>query len=106
MRYFYNDEYTVNGEVWTLEEFKDLLEEEMWNLKEIELLEMKRNYGGQMWCYAGERFVEKGDCGKHCINYKPCNGKSGRCRYLENGFIGTGDTYILTKNGLKEATND
>jgi len=70
--------------------------------EEIELFEMKRDIGGQMWCDEGFEFVEKGDCGKWCLSYKPCNGKSGRCRNLKNGFIRTGRKFFLTKNGLKK----
>ena len=70
--------------------------------EEIELFEMKRDIGGEMWCEENERFVEKGDCGKWCPMYSPCNGKSGRCRNLKNGFVETGLKFLLTKDGLRE----
>ena len=86
--------------VGTLDGYKDMIidgEEE-----EIELFEMKRDIGGEMWCEEREDFVEKGDCDRWCNHYKPCNGKSGRCRELKNGFVETGLKFLLTKSGLEE----
>ena len=94
MRYFMADD----GEyILPLDCFKEELIED--DLEEMRLLEMKRDLGGEMYCNKNERFVEKGDCGKWCSMYSPCNGKSGRCRYLENGFIITGKKFILLKSG-------
>jgi hypothetical protein len=98
MRYFMekDSEYTYD-----LNYFKDMIIEE--NIEKLELLEMKRDYGGEMWCDENQNFVEKGeDCGIQCPLYSPCNGKSGRCRSLKNGFVETGREFILTKFGLKE----
>jgi hypothetical protein len=100
MKYFYNEE-NQDGAVLTLNDFREILEEE--KLDKIELREMKRDYNSPMYCNANDYFPGIGDCGSDCINYKPCNGKSGRCRFLENSFMPTGKTYILTKKGLKEA---
>ena len=100
MRYF--TESMDTDEVQSLEFFKAEIDED---LKEIELFEMKRDIGGEMWCDEHFDFVEKGDCGKWCDYYKPCNGKSGRCRNLKNGFIVTGRKFLLTKDGLREITN-
>lgn len=98
MRYF--TESTDTDGVQSLEFYKSEIDED---LKEIELFEMKRDIGGQMWCDEVWDFVEKGmDCGRFCKHYKPCNGKSGRCRYLKNGFVETGLKFILTKEGLEE----
>ena len=99
MKYYYSDEF-CDGWVMTLEDAKETLKED--DVEEIELEEMKRDIGGNMYCSAKEYFIEKGDCGKWCPMYSPCNGRSGRCRELENGFIGTGKKFILTKSGLKE----
>ena len=96
MKYF--TESTDTDGVEALEFYKSELDED---LKEIELLEMKRDIGGEMWCDEVWDFVEKGDCGRWCDYYKPCNGKSGRCRNLKNGFIETGRKFILTKSGLR-----
>ncbi len=91
-----DSEYTYD-----LNYFKDMIIEE--NIEKLELLEMKRDYGGEMWCDENQNFVEKGeDCGIQCPLYSPCNGKSGRCRSLKNGFVETGREFILTKFGLKE----
>ena len=98
MRYFIEKECPDDG-VFTLDDFKMTIGDD---IEEIELSEMKREYGGEMWCDEGFEFVEKGDCGKWCLSYQPCNGKSGRCRNLKNGFIETGREFILTELGLKE----
>lgn len=98
MKYYYSDECC--DYICTLDSFKIILKED--DLKKIELEEMKRDFGEKMYCKNNEAFVEKGDCDRFCPMYSPCNGKSGRCRYLENGFIGTGKKFILTKNDLKE----
>lgn len=96
MKYFMEEEFSEM--VYTLDYFKSMIDED---LKEIKLLEMKRDYGGEMWCKENQEFIERGDCGYFCIHYHPCNGKNGRCRYLENDFIGTGRKFLLTKDGLK-----
>lgn len=36
---------------------------------------------GFFWCKAVDECAEEGGCGKDCEYYKPCNGKSGICRY-------------------------
>jgi len=97
MKYYYSDEYCEY--VCSLDGFKIILEED--DIEEMELEEMERDFGGEMYCKKNEVFVEKGDCDRFCSMYSPCNGKSGRCRNLENGFIGTGKKFILTKNGIK-----
>ena len=98
MRYF-TESMDTDG-VESLDFFKDeLIDDE---LEEMELLEMKRDIGGPMWCDEFFDFVVKGDCGKWCNYYEPCNGKSGRCRNLKNGFKQTGRKFLLTKDGLSE----
>lgn len=94
------------------------LDELIWPLKEWKLrmkdnetfgygykirLELcKREIGGEMFCSLQEEFVERGiDCGKRkCANYEPCNGKSGRCKNLKNGYEGVGKFFILFSNGI------
>ena len=97
MKYYMCDESEY---VFTLDDFKVQLEEE--GEESIEIKEVKRDYGGEMWCRRAERFVEKGECGRVCDTYEPCNGKNGRCRNLENGFRKTGKRFLLNKSGLKE----
>ena len=99
MKYFVEKECSDNG-VMTLANCKEILEDD--DIKEVELLEAKRDFGGPMYCNEYERFIEKGDCGLGCKEYEPCNKISGRCRYLENSFKNTGKEFLLTEDGLKE----
>ena len=100
MRYFIG----VNEEFcYSLKTFKEELRED--GLDSIELWEMKRDYGGPMWCKLKQEFSEYTDecCGKiNCDNYKPRNHKNGRCNFLENGFIDSGEKFLLTKKGLRK----
>lgn len=98
MKYYMSDDSEY---VFPLEEFRETLMDDD-DLEKIELEEMKRDIGGEMWCKRREDFVEPGFCGLGCQLYNPCNGKNGKCRNLENGFVGTGKKFILTKDGLKE----
>ena len=98
MRYF-TESLDTDG-VQSLEFYRSELADD---LKEIELLEMKRDTGGEMWCEERFEFVEKGDCGRWCDYYNPCNRRNGRCRHLKNGFVQTGRKFILTKDGIREA---
>ena len=96
--------YDESEYVFTLSDFETMLIDE--KEEEMKIEEVKRDYGGNMWCRKRETFIEKGDCGSICDTYEPCNSKNGRCRNLENGFKKTGRKFLLTKNGLKEVTND
>lgn len=100
IRYFVDEE---NREaIFTLDYFEDMINE---SRKRMTLLEMRRDYGsGIMWCRENqhETPIEKGDCGRDCPRYSPCNYIKGRCRYLDNCFIETGGRFILTEFGLKE----
>jgi len=102
MKYFM-EESLGDGCVYPLQEFTETLND-IEDLKEIKLLEMKRDYGGEMWCKKFQEFPEFAFCGLGCQGYNPCNGKSGKCRHLVNGFVETGRKFILTKFGLKEIT--
>lgn len=97
MKYYMCDESEY---ILTLDDVKIMFQEDY--LEEIKLEEMQRDYGGEMYCEENEVFVKKCDCGKSCSMYSPCNGKGGRCRYLKNGFIGTGRKFLLTEDRLKE----
>jgi len=66
--------------------------------EDVTLFEMKRDIGGEMWCPKLFDFVDNA-CGHACKDYNPCNGKSGRCRNLKNGFIKTGKKFRL-KDGF------
>lgn len=42
------------------------------------------------WCKAIDEVCSKDDditCGKECVDYTPCNGKSGRCLYKTHCYI-------------------
>ena len=98
MKYYIADD---GDYVQPLDSFKEELMED--DSEEIILLETERDIGGKMWCEDNETFVTKrADCGIQCSEYDPCNGKSGRCRALKNGFRITGRKFLLTKDGLKE----
>lgn len=101
-RWFLN----VNGfeeYVWPLSEFIRHISEG--ETDEFILEEEKRDIGGPMWCQESSDFVEPGYCGKMwCEEYSPCNGKSGRCKRLKNGFVGTGRLFRLTRDGLTEVS--
>ena len=85
--------------VYDLEYFRELLDDR--DIDEpVVLKEMRRDVGGPMWCNKLREFT-CGCCGVDCEDYNPCNGKSGCCRYLENGFVETGQSFVLTNDGLK-----
>lgn len=79
---------TENSEIcYPLDHFKDM------GHKEMELFEaVPERIKGVGWCkeYQSIVGVEVGDCGKHCKEYKPKNGKNGCCihrssRLFEHG---------------------
>ena len=65
------------------------------------LLEMKRDIGGEMFCREFMEFIDD-ECGNDCEFYNPCNGKSGRCRKLVNGFVETGKKFVLNQNHIEQ----
>jgi hypothetical protein len=68
---------------------------------DIELQKTEKN-SESMWCLTHGEFIERGEnqCGKRqCPTYEPCNGKSGRCKFLKNTLIGTGKFYTVLPNG-------
>lgn len=76
--------------------------------QEIELELAERETGvSHFWC--DEFFIvgddSKESCGLQCTEYKPRNGKSGRCKHHQNCFVGTGRKFKLSdKEKLKEIT--
>lgn len=58
--------------------------------------------GGWYWCLVEGESGEVGDgnCGKNCADYKPRNGKNGRCCHSRNCYEPVGEILILTKEGL------
>lgn len=59
---------------------EDMKEE---GLTELKIFEAKRVTGeSYFWCSVNQEVGEKGEgCGRICSQYKPRNGKNGRCRY-------------------------
>ena len=96
MKLYLNPNYDEH--VMPLSEWCDLLETEI-EAESIIIEECKRDKGGPMHCLQEDFFPEKGDCGRACKQYKPCNGKSGRCRHLASGYIGTGKLFQLNRKG-------
>ena len=85
MKYFMEE----SGEfIYPLQQFID-------DDEDVILFEMKRDIGGDMFCKEDQEFVDDESCGNDCEYYDPCNGVSGRCRSLQNGFVETGKKYIL-----------
>lgn len=37
---------------------------------------------GFFWCSSFGEITEKGECGKQCEFYEPCNGTTGRCKHF------------------------
>lgn len=63
---------------------KDLIDMAKHEFLEIEVIEAKRITGdGYFYCtYYGECGISgDGECGKICEQYRPRNGKNGRCRH-------------------------
>ena len=97
----YSD-YADGVELFSLEYFK---QEISIRTPEITLFEHERDFGCEaMWCKKMTEFVMKdeNECGEYCPYYKPRNGKSGRCKFLDNTFKMTGKVFRLTKEGLEE----
>ena len=89
MKYFMEE----SGEfVYPLQQFID-------DGEDVILFEMKRDIGGVMFCNEEKYFVDD-ECGDNCAYYNPCNGVSGRCRSLQNGFIETGKKYTLNNGKI------
>jgi hypothetical protein len=52
-------------------------------IKELQVFEAKPFWDEQyFFCRAVNECGEKGNCGKECEDYEPCNGKNGRCRHM------------------------
>jgi len=71
--------------------------------KQIELEEAKREYGSDFFYCKEFKLVglkSESECGSLCPKYDPRNKRSGRCRFNQNTFEGTGKKYVLTETGL------
>lgn len=67
-------------------------------LKEIEMYEAKLLKDEQyFFCKAVLECGEKGNCGKGCEDYEPCNGKNGRCRHMGKLYEATDKILIKVR---------
>lgn len=69
-------------------------------LNEIELRAAKIEYGTDYFFCSNPKIYEtglKGNCGAHCDQYSPRNGKNGRCRFSKNCYEPVGDPIILKR---------
>lgn len=100
MKYYF--ELGNEENCYPLDFFKDELKYH--DDEKIMLRLAKREYhNGFYWCSKNGECGESGDgaCGLECQDYKPRNGKSGRCVYHVNTSTETDEEFILTKEGLK-----
>lgn len=66
------------------------------------LIGQKRVTNTWTYCHRGLGGEGEVECGLICSDYSPCNGRSGRCRHLMNGFDDTGRYYVLISGSLTE----
>lgn len=87
---------------YPLEHWEMWLEDE--EIDELELEEMKEDKtNGIRWCTYYAEFLEgSGTCGRHCSDYFPQNGVKGKCKFKTFTLAGTGNKFILTKEGLNK----
>lgn len=50
--------------------------------------------------------TRNGGCGNSCKDYKPRNGKNGRCRFSKNCYETGKQKFKLTINGIKKIKNN
>lgn len=72
------------------------------DMKEEGIAELKITRAERMtgepyfWCTVNQEVGEVGmDCGKQCSQYKPRNGKNGRCRFSGHCYEPTDKSYTL-----------
>jgi hypothetical protein len=96
MKYYFTKKQP--GFCYTLEYWKQEMEEAQINTLELveAIITPAKDAEGWFYCKIhGE--VGEGNCGKVCEEYKPRNGKSGRCRHHRNMREPGSKTKILTK---------
>jgi hypothetical protein len=80
---------------YPLKYWKEYKEEN--ELKKLELIEAKIETGeSYFWCTFYQTTGEVGEgCGIQCEEYKPRNGKNGRCRFSNNCYEQTDKKIII-----------
>lgn len=60
-----------------------IMDMEREGINELELYEANRcRDDTYFFCRAVDAVGERGECGKSCEDYSPCNGKSGICKHM------------------------
>ena len=92
MKYYVN--YNIEEDPYPLEYWKSFAKDFG---APITVEECSRIIGDIMWCSDHQCHVEKGDggCGLYCKEYQPCNGKSGRCRFLKWSYEPNGKKRVV-----------
>jgi len=95
MKLYFEPKYDNCERCDTISHWKQVMRDE--GLKKIKLHEAKIEYGtGYFFCeYFGEAGEVGHGCGKVCPQYKPRNGKNGRCRHSGHVYEMTDKTKIL-----------
>lgn len=97
MIYYGNDDREY---IYPLSYWKEVAKDNNDNIT-VELYKIELGRDVEKWCKKYNKFIySKKDCGmRNCKDYYPCNGKNGRCCYLQNGFISTGEYYVVSPKG-------
>jgi hypothetical protein len=94
MKFYFRED---NDEVCYLKKqiIEDMKEE---GINELKIIEAKRVTGeSYFWCTVNQEVGEIGQgCGRFCNQYKPRNGKNGRCRF--SGYCYELTDKIITLN--------
>ena len=94
-----NKLYTIDSEsdFYRLDFWRNYMAEN--NLATLEIIEGKRMKGtGFVFCKYHQQTGDAGSCGSNCDQYKPNNGKSGRCKHYGYIYEETGTKYTLKNN--------
>ena len=93
MKKYFETKYSENCH--SIDYFYDMMRLE--ELTEMEVFEAKIEYGtGLFWCNKQGELGEVGEgCGKMCEEYKPRNGKNGRC--VHSGPVYSPDQKVKIK---------
>ena len=84
---------------------KDIIADmKMFGISELKITEAKRTTGEEyFWCTVNQEVGEVGEnCGRFCPDYKPRNGKNGRCRFSSHCYEPTEKTEIIKVINLKQ----
>jgi hypothetical protein len=84
MKYYF--ESSDSELCYTKDHFIELIREN--EIKEMTVYPAKIEYGtGYFFCVQFNEISDLGECGTLCEEYKPRNGKNGRCRFHSNCYV-------------------